>query len=152
MSPFVPLFPSSISFPFLCCKSHLRAFVCYIRQDTRIRGWGVKPIFPLPAFSEHLAMHSIPQKKVQFPAHPSSTPFGDHLVYLPVVLLVNHLNDSHNQQLHYKILPSGLCAEICRNRGQKDFQVVSGFFPGPRYLFWSRLEPFISVLTKCRIS
>ena len=98
MSPFVPLFPSSISFPFLCCKPHLRAFVCYIRQDTRIRGWGVKPIFPLPAFSEHLAMHSIPQKKVQFPAHPSSTPFGDHLVYLPVVLLViNHLNDRHKQ-------------------------------------------------------
>ena len=34
------------------------------------------------------------------------------------------------QWIHYKILPSGLCAEICCNRGKKDFQVESGSFQG----------------------
>ena len=131
MSPFVPLFPSSISFPFLCCKSHLRAFVCYIRQDTRIRGWGVKPIFPLPAFSENLAMHSLPQKKSSF----------QHILH-PLLLattLYTSLSSSSSLTISMTGINSNCITKFChremrksfRNRGQKDFQVVTGFFPGP---------------------
>ena len=46
--------------------------------------------------------------------------------------------------MHNKILPSGLCAEICCNRGEKkDFQVESGLF---RDLFrgTSGLQSFFS--------
>ena len=49
------------------------------------------------------------------------------------------------QCLRYKILPSGLCAEICCNRGKKDFQEESGLF---RDLFWSRSGPFVAICTK----
>ena len=50
------------------------------------------------------------------------------------------------QCLRYKILPSGLWAEICCNviGGKKDFPVESGLF---RDLFWSRSGPFIAICT-----
>ena len=52
------------------------------------------------------------------------------------------------QCLHYKISPSGLCAEIYFKlvMGEKrDFQVELGLF---RDLFWSRRGPFIDVFTR----